>query len=612
MRIGSFIGDIGQKVPLLGRLVRNLRLLLSKAQGRGPAVDASCQQRAYNRWIEWHETNSLRIQPTSYSSGAHASNAPIISFLLACPNDSLSLLDSVLYSLQNLLDTNWEICVAITTRRGPQEGFPTGLQNLQAVDARFKFFLAKPGCDRATALNLALSHASGELVAVIDPADSIDPNAAGWLANYIGLHPDCNIIYTDEDCIDSQGTRSQPKFKSKFNYLLLLTGDFFGRLTAYRRLLLKSVGGFRSDLYGAEEYDVSLRCFAASERKQILHIPKILYHRRSTPTSTRAAKTSDQPNTLGMEKAVTDFFHSQRIDATTTTTTPVSPYIRIRYGLPDPPPLVSIVICTRDHESLLRKAIDSICLKSSYRRYEIIIVDNGSSCGRTLQYLEAIKNRPHITVLRRNTPFNYSELNNFAIERATGELLCLLNDDIEVVTPGWLEEMIMFGLQPEVGAVGARLWYPDGTLQHGGVVLGIGRVAGHAHLGLPKGKPGYFGRAIRQQEISAVTGACLLMRRDVFYAVGGLDEAFPADFNDVDLCLRIRKAGYSIIWTPYAELIHHESASRGKPTTTAKRRMVEDGIRLMESRWGKILRTDPYYSENLSDRSCNFTIKQLR
>jgi len=237
-----------------------------------------------------------------------------------------------------------------------------------------------------------------------------------------------------------------------------------------------------------------------------------------------------------------------------------------------------------------------------------VIVDNGSRDPRAVAYLAALATQPGIQVIRDDSPFNYSRLNNGAVAHCRGEVICLLNDDIEVVTPNWLEEMVSFAVKADVGAVGARLWYPDGTLQHGGVIIGAGGVAGHAHLRLPKGSPGYFGRAVLQQELSAVTGACLMVRRTVFAEVGGLDEQIAVAFNDIDFCLRLRAAGYRNIWTPFAELIHHESASRGPEDSPEKITRFQREVCFMHERWGDVLAGDPHYNLNLSMRVGDYSL----
>jgi GT2 family glycosyltransferase len=255
--------------------------------------------------------------------------------------------------------------------------------------------------------------------------------------------------------------------------------------------------------------------------------------------------------------------------------------------------------------------LESIRSLSTYPNYEIVIIDNGSEDRNTILYLKSLALKNGIRVIRDDSPFNYSRLNNAGVAHSKGELVCLLNNDIEVITPDWLEEMVSFAIKPDVGAVGARLWYPDGTLQHGGVIVGFGGVAGHYHLRLPRGKNGYFGRAVLQQELSAVTGACLMVRRGVFEEVGGLEEKLQVAFNDVDFCLRLRAAGYRNIWTPFAELTHHESASRGYEDNPEKIKRFNAEMDFMKLRWGKTLEQDPFHSPNLSATAAAYPIRRI-
>lgn len=284
-------------------------------------------------------------------------------------------------------------------------------------------------------------------------------------------------------------------------------------------------------------------------------------------------------------------------------------YVRVRYQLPTHQPLVSMIIPTRNGLDVLSVCIDSILEKTTYKNYEIIIVDNGSDCPDTLEYLKTIQNKYiNVTVLTDDSPFNYSALNNKAAAIAKGEILALVNNDVEVITPEWLTEMVGHAIQPQNGAVGARLWYPDDTLQHGGVIM-VGGVAGHAHKHLPKGLPGYACRAIVSQNYSAVTAACLLVRRDVFEQVGGLNEKdLTVAFNDIDFCLKVQEAGYLNVWTPYAELYHYESKTRGFEDTPEKKQRFEKEVQYMRGRWAHILDADPYYNPNLTMAREDFSL----
>jgi GT2 family glycosyltransferase len=269
---------------------------------------------------------------------------------------------------------------------------------------------------------------------------------------------------------------------------------------------------------------------------------------------------------------------------------------------------VSIIIPTRDHANILAVCLESILKKTSYTHFEIIVVDNGSVEKETQQLL-ASQPQDKVRVVRDDQPFNYSRINNVAVQVAKGNVICLMNNDIEVLTPDWLEEMLSFALQSDIGCVGARLWYPSGVLQHGGVVLGIGGIAGHSHKYLSRGQSGYFGRAVLHQSFSAVTAACLIIRRELWDEVEGLDESFAVAFNDVDFCMRVRAAGYRNVWTPYAEMIHHESLSRGQEDNPEKTARFQSEIQRMNQRWGAALHKDPAYSPNLTHDHEDFSMR---
>jgi GT2 family glycosyltransferase len=284
--------------------------------------------------------------------------------------------------------------------------------------------------------------------------------------------------------------------------------------------------------------------------------------------------------------------------------------LRVRYSLPQEPPQVSMIIPTRNEVELIRRCVESIGEKTEYRDFEILIVDNGSDDPETIQYLRGLEAAGAVRLLSYPHPFNFSAINNFAVRHVRGELLAFLNNDLEVIDSGWLGEMVSHAVRPEIGAVGACLWYPDDRLQHGGVVLGLGGVAGHAMKMLPRGAKGYNARAVLVQNYSAVTAACMLVRRRVFDEIGGFDaDNLPIAFNDVDLCLRIREKGYRNLWTPYAQLYHHESASRGPEDTPEKQARFGKEIAYMRHRWGQLLHHDPAYNPNLTDRTEDFALR---
>jgi GT2 family glycosyltransferase len=280
---------------------------------------------------------------------------------------------------------------------------------------------------------------------------------------------------------------------------------------------------------------------------------------------------------------------------------------RVKYAPPEPKPLVSIIIPTRNGQKLVRQCVESIRAKTTYAPYEIVLVDNGSDQKSAIEYFHALRDAGTVRLLEDPLPFNFSRINNAAVREARGNYLVFLNNDIEVITPDWLTELVSHAQRPEIGAVGARLWYPNDTIQHAGLVLVAG-LAGHAHLGRKRGDHGYFSRASLIQSLSAVTAACICVRRDVFEEMGGFDETLAVAFNDVDLCLRIRAAGYRILYTPYAELYHHESASRGYEDTPEKMKRFQKEADLLRARWMSVLMSDPYYNPNLAISGDPFTL----
>lgn len=595
MQIGRFIGDAVQKVPGVGASVAGVRSVLRRRRrwrrhlrGGGPA-------RRYATWVrvvdspEPEELARLRARAQALRRG------PVITLVMVLEAPEPEFLDRALASIHRQVYPAWELCVVA---HGVGPDVEAVLSRHVDEDPRVTV-VGDVGPDRgAAARNAALRHATGDFVAVVGEADVLPPQALLWIADAIERQPGARIVYADEDQIDGFGCRHDPWFKSDLNPELLLAHDALSRPTVYDRGLLREVRGWREGFTGAEDYDLALRAVAAAGAAAVVHLPQILVHRGRIAAVDAAAG----------RRAVADLLASQGRAAVVEPAPEAPACNRIRLLLPPAPPLVSILICTRDHERLLRVAVDSITARTTYPSFEILIVDNGSVHPAAVAHLAELARRPGIRVIRDDSPFNYSRLNNRAAAAARGAVLCLLNDDIEVLTPGWLEELVSIAVQPDVGAVGARLWYPDGTLQHGGVIVGILEGAAHAHPRLERGDPGYFGRAVLQQELSAVTAACLAVRAEVFAELGGLDERLEVAFNDVDFCLRLRRAGYRNIWTPFAELFHHESASRGSNDTPAKRAREARELQLLRDRWGAAVRSDPFYNPNLSHEVADFSI----
>ena len=414
------------------------------------------------------------------------------------------------------------------------------------------------------------------------------------------------FIYSDEDKIDENGKRFDPHFKPGWSPHLLLSHNYLCHLSLVSREIFEDTGGFRKGFEGAQDFDLFLRITSKLDDKHIAHIPEILYHWRAHPNSTAQNLDNKTYAIKASVKALESYLDEKGIDGVVK----VTKYnkFQITYKLSSTP-LVSLIIPTRNGYHLLKQAIESITALTDYPKYEIIVVDNGSDQDDIKKYLEHIAKYKNIKVIRDDSPYNYPQLNNRAVKHADGEIIGLINNDIEVISSSWLTEMVSYAVQPEIGAVGAKLLYPNKSLQHGGVILGVGGVAGHSHKYLGYGEPGYFARAVVVQNLSAVTAACLVMRKDLFLSVGGLNEKhLKIAFNDIDLCLKIREEGYKVVWTPFAELFHHESATRGPEDSLKKVKRFNKEVIYMKKRWGDTLLNDPYYNKNLTLDREDFSI----
>ena len=536
---------------------------------------------------------------------SHSNNLPaslLISLILPVYNSNSEWLARAISSVIAQTYPHWQLCIADDAS---SDGHMRPLlERLAAADSRIKLVFREQNGHISAASNSAIDIATGDWLVLLDHDDELALDALSRIADAIQRRPDCQLIYSDEDKIDEAGTRSDPYFKPDWNPDLFLSQNMFSHLGAYRADLVRAVGGFRMGYEGSQDYDLALRCIERIRPDQIVHIPRVLYHWRIHEGSTAHAIEAKPYAMVAGERALNDHLRRTGVDATAEA---VGYGYRVRYVLPAVPPLVSLIIPTRNGLKLLRQCVESIFEKTDYPHYEIIVVDNGSDDKATLRYLDALATRPNVRVMRDDRPFNYSALNNAAVAQARGEVVGLLNNDLEVISAGWLTELVSHALRPGVGAVGARLWYADDTLQHAGVVLGIHGIAGHVHRFLPRGDVGYCGRASLIQSFSALTGACLLVRKSVYEELGGLNETeLQVACNDVDFCLRAREAGYKNIWTPYAELYHHESASRGFDDTPEKQARSAKEVAYMKMRWGEALLNDPAYNPNLTLDSEDF------
>jgi GT2 family glycosyltransferase len=522
-------------------------------------------------------------------------------------NPELEHLRAAIESVCNQVYPFWELCIADDASTG--DDVRDLLERVAARDARVKVTFRSTNGHIAAATNSAFELAEGEWIALLDHDDLLREHALAEVALALTSRPDAQLIYTDEDKINPAGRRVDPFFKPDYAPDLFRSQNYFNHLTAHRAENIRRVGGWRVGFEGSQDYDLTLRILETIPRSAVLHVPKVLYHWRAAEGSTaRSGSEKSYAYDAGL-RALTEHVARSGIDAEAL---PIEglPFYRIRYEVPTPAPLVSIIIPTKDRSDLLRVSIGSILEKTTYAPFEVVLVDNGSREPETFAYFEEAARDERVRVIAYPGPFNYSAINNHAVREAKGSLIALVNNDIEVITPEWLTEMVSQACRPEIGCVGAKLYYPNDAIQHAGVILGIGGVAGHSHKLFPRASLGYFARLRLPHNLSAVTGACLVVRREVFEEVGGLDEEKLAiAFNDVDFCLKVREAGYLNLFTPFAELYHHESVSRGLEDNPEKVQRFNAEVRTMIQRWGPLLTKDPFYSPHLTLEHEDFSIR---
>ncbi len=524
---------------------------------------------------------------------------PLLSILMPVYNPDLPALEAAVASVRRQIYSRWELCIADDASTDAR--VRPWLEQAAAEDERIKVEFRPDNGHIAACSNSAFALATGEWCALLDQDDALTLDALARVALEIDAHPDAGLIYSDEDKIDDHGNRSSPYFKPDWNPELFLGQNFINHLGVYRTDLMREVGGFRESFEGSQDYDLALRCLERLSAARIRHIPRVLYHWRMAAGSVAAVPDAKPYAREAARRAIAESLQRQGIAGRVEACPENTEAHRVVYSLGEKLPTVSIIIPNRDQVELLQRCLESVRAQTDYPAFEFVIADNGSTERRTLDFLRTLERSGGTQVLRHPGPFNFSRLTNLGAAAATGEILLFLNNDIEATEPGWLREMVSHAARPAVGAVGARLWYPDGTLQHGGVILGLGGIAGHAFPRLKRGRGGYFSRALLQQNISAVTGACLAVRRELFERFGPFDEEnLPISFNDVDFCLRLRAAGYRNLWTPFANLIHAESATRGrKPTRKEQAQFVREAS-FMQQKWGFELLHDPFYNPNPS------------
>ena len=554
-------GVFASGLNYLWRLTRPGSIAIS----RGTAGEAG--ETPYETWIRVFDEAPERDRIRHEERLVSLPRRPLISILAEVPSTESLVLDKLARSLTEQIYPCWEFVVAAPAHLEGQIGSALAARGVESSKLR----LVNAAINSAESLNALLAVSEGEYVLPLAQGSFLRSHALLELALTAAQILWAELVYTDEDRIDTAGRRGHWRFKPAWSPDLLQAWNYLGQLTLMRRETVRALGGWRSEA-AAPQHDLVLRLTKDVEPSDVVHLAKVLVHEGA------------QADTL---PAIQGFANRERPN----------------------PPRVSLIIPTRDNVNVLRTCIRSIRAHTRYPNYEIVIIDNGSVQETTKQLFAELSADPSIRILPMPGPFNFSKLNNTAAREATGEILGLVNNDIEVRCEDWLDEMVVLAARPQTGCVGAKLLYSDGRIQHAGVVIGLGGVAGHGHRFARGDDPGYLNRLRTVQNVSAVTAACLLIRKQVFDEVGGLDEDLTVAFNDVDFSLKVRAAGYLNVWTPFAELIHHESVSRGRDLTPAKAKRFADEYATMQRRWGAELLSDPYYSPHLTYDREDFSLR---
>lgn len=585
-------GEVSNLAAAVWRTFRlgGVKLVVSRVLGK-----VSSEQ-AYRDWMLKFDSLSEADRLAIRTHITTLEYQPVISILMPVYNSPILFLRKAIESVRRQIYGQWQLCIADD---GSEPTVREELRSLAAQDARIVVEFRENRGHISEATNTALGLATGPFVALLDHDDELAEHALYCVVEALNRRRGANLIYGDSDKMDGRGRRFAPHFKPDWNPDLFYCMNYVTHLAVIRTSVVRAAGGFRVGFEGSQDYDLFLRLIEVIEAESIVHIPSILYHWRVNSASVAGNPNAKKYAYERARQALREHFSRQgkevRIE------TGFRQFHHVRYQLPESLPPVTLVTSTRDEIDLLSKLVHGLELKTDYPHLELIVIDNQSVDG---QALEALCSEPRgigVRLLRYPYSFNYAAINNLGVVEANSEIVGLINNDVQVLEADWLREMVAQLLRPEVGTVGAKLVYPNGTVQHAGVILGIGGIAGHAHRHYHRGSPGYVGRLQLVQGYSAVTGACLLTKKRLFEEVGGLDEEhLKIAYNDVDYCLKLRQRGYRVIYTPYAELRHIESASRGSEELPGNRDRFQYERGVMQERWGHRLVADPAYNPNLS------------
>lgn len=545
----------------------------------------------YQIWIDKNEPKEDELEK---QRNTKFNINPKISIIIPMYNTPEKFFKELVDWLIKQTYSNWELCLA--------DGSPEKNEKLKKIykkDSRIKYKFLGENKGISGNTNAALELATGDFIALLDHDDLLAEFSLFEIVKCINKNPDVDFIYTDEDKFEELGgKRYDPYFKSDFAPDTLRANNFICHFSVFKKELMEELGGFRSEFDGAQDYDIILRM--SEKAKKIIHIPKILYHWRVHALSTAKSGGTAKPYAYEAGiKAVQTHIDRIGLKGKVISGNTLGTY-KVNYELNEKPK-VSIIIPNKDYASTLKVCLKSIEKLTTYENYEIIVVENNSEEQKTFDYYKEIDGKNKVKVIKYpENGFNYSKIINYGVKNSDGEYIIQLNNDTQLLTPNWIEEMLGFAQREDVGAVGAELFYPDKSIQHAGIIIGIGGVAGHVFRNIPHGMHGYFSKDAMVQNMSAVTAACIMASRKMYDLVGNMDEKFEVAFNDVDFCLKLREQGKLIVYNPYVQFIHYESKSRGFEDTLEKQKRFQGEIERFQSRWKKILQDgDPYYNINL-------------
>lgn len=556
----------------------------------------------------WYESKRPTAQELDQQRNRKFKYEPVFSIAVPAYKTPIPFLKQMVDSVRHQTYANWELCIV---NASPEEmEMHQVLDEYVKMDKRIRVKDLKDNLGIAENTNEALAMGTGEFVGLLDHDDLLAPQALYRMVEAMNsgkYQGNVDVLYSDEDKVTMDlSEHFQPHFKPDFNLDLLRSNNYITHFFVARTSLVKEVGGFRREYDGAQDYDFIFRCVEKAEN--ICHIPEILYHWRTHKASTADNPASKMYAFEAGKRAIEGNLKRTRTNGIVDHTKDYGFY-QVKYPISGEP-LVSVIIPNKDQKESLEKCLNSVFEKTTYKNYEIIIVENNSTEQDTFEYYKELEKRENVKIIVWEKGFNYSAINNFGVKEAKGEYLLFLNNDVEVINPEWMEEMLGNCQREEVGIVGAKLYYPDDTIQHAGVIIGIGGIAGHAFLNTPRSRTGYLHKASLQMNLSAVTAACMMMKKKAFDQMEGFEEKLQVAFNDVDLCLRTVQAGYLIVYNPRVELYHYESKSRGTEDNEEKIRRFQGEIEFMRTRWIDILKEgDPYYNKNLTLSKWNYSLR---